>query len=155
MKKLLILASTISFFAISTVTAMGSKQSTLPIYQIEINEKPVESEDMQKLDEQVGNTYDYTGYIILDKKTDDYVLVYSKDLAKKAASDKKLFKQIYKHSDSRGIDHGTGFFSNKKLILSDPNGDYSSLFEGRLGSIYSAKSDINYQLTSKVTKFHD
>lgn len=151
MKRLLAVIALIAFILCNSTVALAAKKSS-KLYKIDITEKLNDSEEMQSLNEKLGENFHYTGYIVLDNKSDEYILVYSENLARKAVSDSKLFDVIYQ-TEGRGFDHGS--YTYKKGNLSLSGDEYSKLFEGRIGSEYSEKNDAEtLQLTSKVTEMN-
>lgn len=154
-KKILITAicCIMTMFFGSKVHASNTKYS---MYRIDIVEKiNAGNDDIQELQDMVSDDMSYQGFIVLDKNSNRYVLVYSEDLANKAMNDRKIFNGLYK-THTRGIDNGTYEYSKGKLTLSDSSGDYSHLYNAHIGSVYEIKNGIeSLNLQTKVTKMNE
>lgn len=154
-KKILITAicCIMTMFFGSKVHASNTKYS---MYRIDIVEKiNAGNDDIQELQDMVSDDMSYQGFVVLDKNSNRYVLVYSEDLANKAMNDRKIFDGLYK-THTRGIDNGTYGYSKEKLTLSDSTGEYSHLYNARIGSVYETKNGIeSLNLQTKVTKMNE
>ena len=134
----------------STVFASARKPND--IYKIEIAEPPKVQDDLERLQDMLGENMNYQGYLILDKKSTNYILVYSESLAQKAAKDSKILKGLSK-LETRGVNHGIYEYKNGRLSLSDADDEYEYLYNTHIGNTYETENEAEtLKLKTNVTK---